>query len=474
MPTEDRRVGKLLPDPVTPAGTVCFKINIPNAVQYRAAFLGQINVLGQALTWDHPTDGTECIDCEEAAQLWRNAIYAATWSDECDPMVDCEDVAGCIETSEAVQTAIQNISSNTVDNRVVVPATYPPGQPNPTPGVDLAAGTNPTCDKDILWAQCLAIAQQTNLAIVDVLQKIEVSTNAAELLDALSEVPLVGWAKEALGGQAALDLIQYYQEALEEQYVAQYTETPGGVQDQIACALFCECKADCVITIDKVFNVLKQRVEVYVTVPTLDTFEDLIDFAAGLSQDNTMVVDVAFFFAWGSIKLGSFFFGRAFDITLSMLLQLSINDANNDWEILCTECPDPDAGCAGGTLYNWITGEQGFEPFISRAIYHGGEGWGYNAAAASNRIGIMRNISPHATKIRVWTNEVVGAILIYSHTPGVSTTALGTTTYMGEDALGHMYELATVPSYTNYLMIEVQGSPVTATARIRRACINYD
>lgn len=98
MPTEDRRKGKLLPNPVDPENTVCYTIQIPNAVPYRAAFLGQLDVLGRALTWDHPTDGTECEDCEEAAQLWRNALYLATWSDECEVLpMSCDDVADCIE-----------------------------------------------------------------------------------------------------------------------------------------------------------------------------------------------------------------------------------------------------------------------------------------------------------------------------------------------------------------------------------------
>jgi len=73
----NRRVGKLLPIPVTPSDTICIQIEVPNAVEYIAAFFGQLDVLGAWYTWDHPSDGTECEDCEEAAQLWRTAIYDA-------------------------------------------------------------------------------------------------------------------------------------------------------------------------------------------------------------------------------------------------------------------------------------------------------------------------------------------------------------------------------------------------------------
>lgn len=353
MTTEDRRVGKLLPSPVTPATTVCFTIQIPNAVQYRAAFLGQLNILGDWHTWDHPTDGTVCTDCEEAAQLWRTAIYEATWSDECGDDMSCGDVADCIETDPGTQAAIDT----RIDGKIAVPTTYPPGQPNPAPGGNLAGTTNPTCDLNVLWAQCLALTQQTNKAIIDVLQKIEVATNSVELIDSATEFPLVGWAKDALGGQVTLDLIQYYQEAVDEQYQAQYTETPGGVEDQLACALFCLCKADCEITIDRVYNLYKSRLEAYITIPTIDTLANLIDFAAGISQDNTIVVDLAFFFAWGSAKLGSFFFGGVFDTALELLLMLAVDDASADWELLCTECVEPDEWIkdvfTGGAMHSW-------------------------------------------------------------------------------------------------------------------------
>ena len=143
----------------------------------------------------------------------------------------------------------------------------------------------------------------------------------------------------------------------------------------------------------------------------------------------------------------------------------------------CSGCddPPPPEGCDGGTLFDFETSESGFETYINRAIYHAGEGWGYNPAVVSTRISIMRNLSPHATKIRVWLSHAGQAVLIYSHTPGVSTTALGTTTYIGSDALGHLYQLNVVPSYTNYLMIEVQGNfTTTPSVRIRRSCVNYD
>lgn len=73
----NRERGKLLPSPVTPNDTICIQIEVPNAAEYIAAFFGQLDILGSWYTWEHPTDGTICEECEEAAQLWRTAVDEA-------------------------------------------------------------------------------------------------------------------------------------------------------------------------------------------------------------------------------------------------------------------------------------------------------------------------------------------------------------------------------------------------------------
>lgn len=73
----NRFVGRTLPSPVTPIGTTCIIIEIPNAVEYLAAFFGQLEPLGNWWHWEHMTDGTDHPECEEAAQLWRTAIWQA-------------------------------------------------------------------------------------------------------------------------------------------------------------------------------------------------------------------------------------------------------------------------------------------------------------------------------------------------------------------------------------------------------------
>lgn len=249
----------------------------------------------------------------------------------------CELVTDCLENDEATKAALQNIIRGMTPN----PATNPYGQEQPESELerDVAAGTNPTCDLDVLWSQCLNVVEVTNLAIVDVLEKFEVSTNIAELVNGLIDVvPILGSAKQIIGASGALDLMNYFQESLSEGYLAQYTTTPGGVQDQIACALFCACKGDCKITIQRVEEVMRGRLASYLTVPTVSDFVDLVETIAGIEADTTYVVDLAFWFGWVAVRVGNFLFGQTFNGGLDLIVALAADEPSNDWELLCDDC----------------------------------------------------------------------------------------------------------------------------------------
>lgn len=343
-------------------GTLVFRFT-------NASFTRVLSALrnGAALTYD-----------DQAFQvIWDFLVNVEYPVSVCDLVAECfasdatfrESVIASLMSDPAFVSSITGIVA-----QETIPTTYPPGVPNPSPTTNLAGTSNPTCDPDILWAQCLALVMDTHAAITDVLEKTEVSTNVVELIDALSDFPIVGWAKDAVGGSITIGLIQYYQEAVAEGYAAQYTTTAGGVQDQLACAIFCACQDDCEITVERMFEVYKTRLEAYVTVPSLYTMVDLLEFAAGINQDSTMVVDMAFFVAWGGAALGSFLYGKMFSKSFNLLMDLAVNDANDDWILLCEDCaspPPPDPDCVDFA----ITQEQ-FVPLSALAVWYSGVGWG--------------------------------------------------------------------------------------------------
>ena len=60
---------------------ICFKISIPNQVEYRAALMGQLNDLGYWFTWDHERADYHNIPQKnlDVASLWGDIVSRGEW-----------------------------------------------------------------------------------------------------------------------------------------------------------------------------------------------------------------------------------------------------------------------------------------------------------------------------------------------------------------------------------------------------------
>lgn len=334
MPTEDRRIGKLLPSPVTPPDTVCFTITIPNAVQYRAAFLGQINVLGQALTWDHPTDGTDCLPCEEAAQLWRNAIYNAVWSNECGEDMSCQDVADCIENDQAVQDAIAEQINNNVNIQNNVYTQAYQGAPMTDAQATGAVVYGPACNYDSLFGSVTAIIDQMDRNNRDFLEIIKVGANTRERVSLLLKaIPLF----ETLPIDEGIDYINKLQEEILENYEAQWTDA---LRDEYRCALFClaKDKPECQLSFDDVFEYYNTRLGANLEPENL--FNSLSQYFITGTWSGSTVVDIMMLTQLGVWRAASNWLGTSLRSFQTVGL-LGSDDLNPDWVLLCEDCPEP-------------------------------------------------------------------------------------------------------------------------------------
>jgi len=249
-----------------PEGLRCVSVLIPDDTFHLRLLAGLVGLATRATNWEGEQEARQAV-----ALLWNMGYDATEWGD----CVDCADVADCIENDEAVRAAINALIAAGTE----IPATSPYGDriSDERLGQDLSSAYNPTCDKDILWAQCTGIVDLTNLAISETLEKVEAATNIVELVtNALGTIPGVAGAEKAVGIDGALGLINYYQEAISDEYNAQYTEIPvTGTRDLIAFALFCACQSDCVITLDKIQNVMQLRLEQLIDVGQIHTFVHL-------------------------------------------------------------------------------------------------------------------------------------------------------------------------------------------------------
>jgi len=244
--------------------------------------------------------------------------------------MNCEDLIVCLTPLFEAQTEILiDLLANMAEF-----GTSTPGLPYTEEELEenIAGVSNPECDKDILWAQCLALVQFTNRQAEDILEKIEAATNVVELAGLSDDVPMIGLALKFFGVEFATNAVNYWQEALQEGYLAEYTED---VEIELACQLFCACFDDCTITLDRVYAVMYGNVLSEVPDDPVDWLQ-LLALLAGIDIGTDTVVHLVFWMLWGSVKLASIMFQAVNPgVTLQNLLQLAVDDASPDWLILC-------------------------------------------------------------------------------------------------------------------------------------------
>lgn len=341
-------------------GTMCVEVRVPAHLAYVALLQGFV-----AQMTNHWSYQGAMAHRKAVAALAQEAYVLTDWGS----CMNCEELIECITPLLEAQTL--QITNNILNQAQY--GTQNPGLPltGEQSAANIAEGTNPGCDLNVLWAQCLAIIEQTNLAIVDVLEKVEVATNVNELAGLIDAIPMLGFIAKAIGTEAVTDTINYFQEAVTEEYIAQFTE---GVKIDLACQLFCLCSDDCVLSVDRLCDMLSANV-IGIIPDTPSDLLDLIEIVAGVDFDGSEVVNVCFWFAWIGAKVASFFFGESFiQTTFDLLVQLAVNDANNDWTLLCDcpdvwthvlnsddlatilEVPDPEVGTISGEVLSTTTG----------------------------------------------------------------------------------------------------------------------
>jgi len=302
----------------------CVEVTIPDDNKYLHALAGFISLL--ANSWSYSGERNDRI---YRAALWKMASRLTTWA----ACMNCEELTECIQPlldelrAQINQDAI--FRQYGTENATGVPL------PPEAVEANLAEGTNPTCDWDIVWEQCVQIIEYGNNLIVDALEIAESAANDAELVEVITQLPII----DELGGDAIAGYINALQEGLSENYVAQYTTT---YRDEAACALFCLCKADCTVNLERVVQVFQTRIESHFGEPwtSLATIVDLFAYFIDRDIDGTIIADFLMMICFAGGELTNQFLGDVGTKSLETLMNLAINDANDDWLILCPDCPN--------------------------------------------------------------------------------------------------------------------------------------
>src|SRR5690348_5503562 len=158
--------------PSIPEGTRRMVLCVPDSVEWLSLVTGCLAQLKFGWYWNKTTGDWEAAR-DRAQQMYfefqdQNGL--------CD-MIDCDEVADCIENSESVQDALDAfVTAYNKDHGI-------PGQnmPQSAQNEDIGGIWNGTCDPDITWAQSVKMVERANDAIVDMLQSISEATTVNQI-----------------------------------------------------------------------------------------------------------------------------------------------------------------------------------------------------------------------------------------------------------------------------------------------------
>ena len=333
-PKRDKTTGLPLPSPVVPVSTVCATLQIPNAPEYKQAFRGFLSDLGKFWTWQR-TQGESDQPARDAAELWRQALQTLVYDDDCEGSMSCADVADCIETNPLVRDRIQTMVNSTSTPQTIVT----PGQPMTTAQANTPLNpAPPDCDPDVLWAQCEQLIEYMVNATTDTLEYIETYSNAIEGAQFIEMAPFLGTAVDEAQIDQVLEFIDWIIGNVKEYFDAANT---APARQEIACALFCACKADCEITVQRMWNVLNERLGGILNPSDIDSLDELLEALLTLVGNSSIALDAGLVTITGFAKFAGYLGIQGIDKTLNLVLKLAMNDANDDWILLCEECTEP-------------------------------------------------------------------------------------------------------------------------------------
>jgi len=322
--------GKQLPSPANPEQEVCFKITIPDALQYRAAILGQISFLSLWFAWEHVNDGVIPEDNQTAARLWAQAMGTFVF-EEC--MAICEEVAACFaEDAEFRASVINSLKSDPLF-RTAVQEISRLGQPL---GPEITTPIVTECDMDKAWSGVQAMIEVIDRANEDFLQFIEAYSNEIEKGAALiANIPVFGPVLSSI----TLGFVNSFIEDATENYSGAVTI---GLLEEYSCDLFCLMGEDetCSLTFEQIYNYFKDRIAGEFDIDS--AFGTVIEFIASGTYSGTAIVDFMFMVAIQTIRSADSFLGFDF-ATLQASIDMGMLSPSSSWETICEGCPPPSA-----------------------------------------------------------------------------------------------------------------------------------
>lgn len=361
-----KRFGKKMPPLVDNGGRICFQMQMPDALEYRAALMGQLNDLGFWFTWDHTEADYSNIPVknEQVAQLWLDTVADASFEvcmDFCAQMIAN---AECFLNDPGVQTQlITQLLSNPAFTEAISQIA---GKGIPMPGPEIELPVTTTCDEDALFGGVTSIIRQMNTNNEDFFEKIEVGSNAQE------RTALILGAVPVLETLPIDEIVEFSDQILEnifENYAGEYTTA---LEDEYRCDIFCLAldAPDCAVTFDMLFKYFSDRLGGQITIESI--LAEGIAFIATGTWNGTEIVDAMMLAQVVLWRAASNFLGVNIR-TLQTVGLLGQNNPDHDWSLLC-DCVTPPPDCVE---FDFLESDQGWDGLYG-SNYTPAVGWGAN------------------------------------------------------------------------------------------------
>jgi len=207
--------------------------------------------------------------------------------------------------------------------------------------------------KDSVYAGCKALVDYITQANTDFLQNVSQAGNVPErIAELISATPL-----GLLPFDEAIDWLTFISEELLQEYEA---TVDADLLEEFTCDLFCLVVAnDCSFTSNILLAYLQSRVPTGIG-DAADTLFQLIAFAAtGTFAGDDYFWYFTYFQVWSRF-IGQVWFGQLGIEPLIVAAQTGFNTTDNDWTLLCDECPElppePIIGLASCTAFTYTGG----------------------------------------------------------------------------------------------------------------------
>lgn len=256
--------------------------------------------------------------------------------------MDCETVAGCIESDSGTQDAIASAITNNTNIQNAINNVFNANQSGGTVSEEYAAqdlmDPSTECNNDGAYGHIRTAVDRWFTRVTDVLEEIELTTDNQEMLtSALDVIPVLGTGLRAAGVGSLIGWFDNVRSFLADAFTAGDTLEK---RDKIACDLFCVWQANCTLSFDQVRQYFWDNAES--NFPSYENaFTDitalLLAMANPTELTGTFVVDCLLATEFGFTSFINDWFGVRVEAVANDLL---LGEPSDDWTVTCDDCPE--------------------------------------------------------------------------------------------------------------------------------------